>query len=180
MKKLLTIIGMAVFSLGYSQGTIILNNYSKYDYHGFLVATNATAGCYPRVGNDGVIVVPAESHTGNNQALVYKDYQNQFTSSLYPTANWVVTQNPTGSSIMPWNDVNLAPGNTISTSTKWYATKFVMMEAGTLTAAPDDFRANINIISPCTPVANDYFATPSGNNSAEMFTIGAITYLQVY
>ncbi|WP_080780363.1 hypothetical protein [Chryseobacterium phocaeense] len=61
MKKILAILGTAGASLVYSQGTIIVNNYSKFDYYGFLIATNSTSGCYPRVGNDGAIVVPAES-----------------------------------------------------------------------------------------------------------------------
>lgn len=180
MKKILAILGTAGASLVYSQGTIIVNNYSKFDYYGFLIATNSTSGCYPRVGNDGAIVVPAESHMGNGLELVYKDYMGQFSSSLYPTANWVVTLNPTSSSIMAWNNVNLSPGGTIATTTKWYATKFDMMDAGTTNSNTENFRANMNIANACGTTINDYFVTPSGNNSAEMFTISGITYLQLY
>ena len=179
MKKILAIIGTAAASLVYSQGTIIINNYSKFDFHGFIIAAGSTAGCYPRVGNDGEIVVPADSHMGNGKELIYKDYYGQYTSSLYPTANWAVTLSPTNYSIMAWNNPNLSPSGTISTTTRWFATKFDMMEAGTTTSSPD-FRANLNLANPCNPTAYSYYDTPSGNNSAEIFTIGTITYLQMF
>ncbi|MCT2564710.1 hypothetical protein [Chryseobacterium herbae] len=179
MKKILAIIATAVASFAYSQGTMIVNNYSKFDYHGFLITSNFTTACYPRVGNDGEIVVPADSHMGNGKELMYKDFNGQFSSSLYPTANWAVTLSPTNSSIMAWNDPNLLPGGTISTTTKWFATKFDMMEAGTTISVPD-FHTNMNIATPCNPVAHDNYVTPSGSNSAEIFTIGNVTYLQLY
>lgn len=180
MRKILAILATVTASFVYSQGMIIVNNYSKFDFYGYLIATNSTSGCYPRVGNDGVIIVPAESHMGNGLQLVYKDYMGQFSSSLYPTANWVVTQSPTLSSIMAWNNPNLTPGGTISTTTKWYATKFDMMDMGTTTPNTENFRANMNIANACSTGINDFFVTPSGNNSAEMFTISGITYLQLY
>lgn len=179
MKKILAIIGTAAASFVYSQGTIIINNYSKFDFHGFIMAASSTAGCYPRVGNDGEIVVPADSHMGNSKELIYKDYYGQYMSSLYPTANWAVTLSPTNSSIMAWNNPNLSPSGTISTTTRWFATKFDMTEAGTTISSPD-FRANLNLANPCNPTAYSYYTTPSGDNSAEIFTISGITYLQLY
>ncbi|MDQ0782914.1 hypothetical protein QF044_002768 [Chryseobacterium sp. W4I1] len=179
MKKILTVLGITAASFVYSQGRIIVNNYSKYDFHGFLITTNSTTGCYPRAGNSGAIVIPAECHMGNGLALVYEGYRDQFISSLYPTTNWEVTVNPLTSSIMAWDDVNLAPVSTIATTTKWYATKFDMTEPGT-NISVQDFHTNLNIANPCSPGIMDYYVTPSGNNSAEMFTIGSITYLQLF
>jgi hypothetical protein len=179
MKKILMVIGTVAASLVYSQGRIIVNNYSKYDFHGFLIASNSTAGCYPSVGNNEAIVIPGESHMGNGHELIYEGYRDQFVSSLYPTANWDVTLNPSGSSIMAWDNVNLSPSSTVATTTKWFATKFNMMEPGTTTPV-QDFHTNLNITNPCSSTVMDYFVTPSGDNSAEMFTIGSITYLQLF
>lgn len=174
MKKILTLSSIIVFSLAYSQGILIVNNYSKHDFSGTLIAggTSAANGCYPRVGNTGSINIPADSHTGNGKELMYKDYQSQYTNSLYPTATWEVYPNATGHSVMSWNDPNLVPGGTISTTTQWYATKF--------STSLLEFRANLGLITPCNPTSVDTYTTPSGNEFAEMFTINGTTYLQLY
>ncbi|NML70423.1 hypothetical protein HHL23_11500 [Chryseobacterium sp. RP-3-3] len=178
MKKVLLLLGTAAASLAYSQGMLVINNYSKYDYHGFMIAGNSSVGCYPRVANEAEIVVPADSHIGNGHELVYKDYLNQF-YSLYPTTNWVVYLNPNTPTIMPWDDINLSPGGTISNTTRWYFTKFYTTLPGTNTSNPE-FQANLGLPNPCSPNPLTYFATASGDNSAEIFVISGITYLQLY
>ncbi|PQA95818.1 hypothetical protein B0A69_05465 [Chryseobacterium shigense] len=178
MKKTLLLLASAAASFAYSQGTLIINNYSKYDYNGFMGAGNSSVGCYPRVGNEAPIIVPADSHMGNGHELVYKDYLNQF-YSLYPTTNWVVYFNPNTPTIMSWDDVNLSPGGTISNTTQWYFTKFYTTLPGTNTSNPE-FQANLGLSSPCSPGSMAYYTTPSGDNSAEIFVISGITYLQLY
>ncbi len=174
MKKLLILSGLMMASLAYSQGAIIVNNYSKYDFYGSLIAggTSAANGCYPRVGNTGSINMPADAHMGNGQELMYKDYQSQFTNSLYPMGSWEVYPNSTGHTVMSWDDPNLVPGGTISTTTQWFATKF--------STSLLEFRANLVLATPCNPNSMDTYATPSGNEFAEMFTINGVTYLQLY
>ncbi|MDR6923407.1 hypothetical protein [Chryseobacterium sp. 2987] len=174
MKKVLILSGLAMTSLAYSQGILIINNYSKYDFSGTLIAgsTSAANGCYPRVGNTDIVKIPADSHTGNGKELMYKDYQSQFTNSLYPTTTWEVYQNPLNHTVMSWDDPNLAPGGTISTTTQWYATKF--------STSLLEFHANLALITPCNPNSMDTYTTPSGNEFAEIFTINGTTYLQLY
>ncbi|KFF24608.1 hypothetical protein [Chryseobacterium vrystaatense] len=178
MKKFLTIAATAAAALVYSQGTLIINNYSKFDYNGFMIAGNSTVGCYPRVANEAAIVVPADSHMGNGKNLMYKDYQNQY-YSLYPTTNWSVYPNANTTSVMAWDNVNLAPGGTISTTTQWYATKFYTTFPGTNTSNPE-FQTNLVLPNPCNSGSSTSFSTASGNNSADIFVIGGITYLQLY
>lgn len=178
MKKILTIIGTVIATAAYSQGTLIINNYSKFDFHGFMMAGNSTVGCYPRVGNQNEIIVPADSHMGNGHELVYKDYENQF-YSLYPTNSWHVYTNANTSSFLPWNDPALSAGGTLSTTTQWYATKFFTTLPGTSTSNPD-FQTNLGLSSPCNPNSMTSYTTPSGDNSADIFVIGGITYLQLY
>lgn len=174
MKKILIAAGLAMASQAFAQGVMIVNNYSKYDFTGSLIAggTSAANGCYPRVGNTGSIAMPADSHMGNGKELMYKDYQTQYTSSLYPTATWEVYPSSTSQNITPWNDPNLAPTGAISTTTQWFATKF--------STSLLEFRANLVLATPCNPNSTDYYTTPSGNEFAEMFTINGITYLQLY
>ncbi|PQA95821.1 hypothetical protein B0A69_05480 [Chryseobacterium shigense] len=185
MKKLLTILGVTVASLAYSQGgTMIVNNYSVYEYRGALIANNFSGGCYPIIGTTDTVVIHPDSHIGNGQALVYPNYKDQFTLSLYPMPNWTVNISATSSNVRPWNHGSLMPGGVFSNNTKWSSTKFAMYDTAT-SSYVTGFNANLSIAgNPCNG-SGDYFATPSGANSAEMFTIttstGLVeTYLQLY
>ncbi|PIF47138.1 hypothetical protein CLU96_4185 [Chryseobacterium sp. 52] len=185
MKKILTVLGITIASFAYSQGgTMIVNNYTAFEYRGTLFANNFSGGCYPIIATNTGVIIPPDSHTGNGHALIYTNYRDQFTLSQYPMPNWIVHIAANSSSVRPWNHGSLMPGGTFSLNTKWSATKFDMYDPAT-SAYVTGFHANMSIAAnPCN-TAVDYFVTPSGANSAEMFTIttstGLIeTYLQLY
>ncbi|KMQ65613.1 hypothetical protein ACM46_06970 [Chryseobacterium angstadtii] len=188
MKKILALLGIAAFSLAYSQGgTLILNNYSAYDFSGYIVANNFAGGCYPYItSNDPEMVkVPADSHMGNGNELRYTDFRNQYTTSLYPMAAWHVSTSSALGISRPWNHGSLMPGGTFSNNTKWATTKFVMYYPGTTNLAPDNFNGALTLPGNISCYnAPNYFSTPSGSNSAEIFTItsgaSTTTYIQLY
>lgn len=187
MKKLLTILGLAAFSMGYSQGgTLILNNYSQYDFVGFIIANNLAGGCYPYItsANPDMVRVPADSHMGNGNELRYDNYRDQFGSSLYPMASWHVATSSALGVTRPWNHGSLMPGGVLSNNTRWATTKFVMYYPGTTNLAPDDFNGAITIAANSCYTASDNIISTTGNNSAEIFTITSgtsnITYIQLY
>lgn len=188
MKKILTLLGLAVFSFGFSQGgTLIVNNYTPYDYYGALIANNFAGGCYPIVTPTtpgSMVTVPANSNMGTGTELRYDNYRDQFTSSLYPVTEWQVMLSATNGQPRLWSHPAIMPGSVVANNTKWGSTKFEMRIAGTTTNAPDNFHANLSVIgNPCN-TAPDFFSTPSGSNSAEMFSLtsGGIvyTYIQLY
>ncbi|MEI3790071.1 MULTISPECIES: hypothetical protein [Chryseobacterium] len=188
MKKVLTLLGLAAFSFGYSQGgTLILNNYSQYDFKGFIVANNFAGGCYPYISsnNPDMVTVPANSHIGNGQELRYTNYRDQFNSSLYPMTEWHVSTSSAPGIPRLWNHPAVMPGGVLSNNTKWATTKFVMYYPGTTTLAPDNFNGAITLAgnSNCYS-ASDNMTTSTGNNSAEIFTIASggitYTYIQIY
>lgn len=187
MKKILALIGLAAFSFGYSQGTLILNNYSQYDFSGFLIANNLAGGCYPFISSSlpDMVKVPANSHQGNGLELKYTNYKDQFTSSLYPVTQWhVSTSSALGVSRL-WNHPSLMPGGVFSNNTRWATTKFVMYYPGTTNLAPDDFNGAITVTGNAGCYnASDNMTSTTGNNSAEIFTLSSggtvITYIQLY
>lgn len=179
MKKFLIIVGITAASLIYAQvGTLIINNYTPYEYRGDIIANNSL-GCYPIVGNTNKIIVPADSHTGNGQQLQYDNYRDQYTSSLYPNPNWTVSTSTSTTNVRPWNHPSIMPGGTISNYTKWSATKFDMFDTGTGSYVTG-FNANLSISTCNSSIPTPSYNTPNGLNSAEMFVIGSITYIQLY
>jgi hypothetical protein len=179
MKRILTILGIAAISFTYAQGgTLIINNYTPYEYRGDIIANNSL-GCYPIVTNTDKIIVPADSHTGNGQQLQYDNYRDQYTSSLYPNPNWTVSTSVSTTNVRPWNHASLMPGGIISNNTKWSATKFDMFDTGTGSYVTG-FNANLSISTCNSSAPTPFYNTPSGSNSAEMFVIGSITYIQLY
>ncbi|PIF47140.1 hypothetical protein CLU96_4187 [Chryseobacterium sp. 52] len=187
MKKVLTLLGIAAFSFAYSQGgTLILNNYSAYDFSGFIVANNFAGGCYPYISsnNPDMVTVPANSHMGNGNELKYSNYRDQYTSSLYPMTSWHVTTSAAPGLARLWNHPSMMPGGVFSNNTKWATTKFVMYYPGTTNLAPDNFNGAITLAGNTCYTASDYLVTSSGNNSAEIFTIvnggTTYTYIQLY
>lgn len=187
MKKILTVLGLAAFSFGYSQGgTFILNNYSQYDYEGYIIANNIAGSCYPYItsANPELVKVPANSHMGNGNELRYDNYRDQFNSSPYPMASWNISTSSTSSVTRPWNHPSLMQGGVFSLNTRWATIKFAMFYPGTHINAPDQFGTSVTIAANSCYSAPDYYSTPSGSNSAEIFTItnGTIvyTYAQLY
>ncbi|KXH85526.1 hypothetical protein [Chryseobacterium kwangjuense] len=188
MKKVLTLLGLAAFCFGYSQGgTLILNNYSQYDFSGFISANNLAGGCYPIVTTNipDMVKVPANSHQGNGLELKYTNFRDQYNSSLYPITEWHISTSSAPGIKRQWNHASLLPSGVFSNNTKWSTTKFVMYYPGTTNLAPDDFYGTITIAgnSSCYN-APDYMTSTSGNNSAEIFTLvsgGTVfTYIQLY
>ncbi|MDP9960155.1 hypothetical protein [Chryseobacterium lathyri] len=185
MKKILTIVGITIASLVYSQGgTMIVNNYTPYEYRGALIANNFSGGCYPIIGTNAGVIIPPDSHTGNGNALIYTNYRDQYTTSLYPMPSWTVSLAANSNSIRPWNHGSLIPGGTLSNNTKWSASKFEMYDPATSAYVPG-FNTTVSLAGNSCYMAPDYFVTPSGANSAEIFTIttstGLVeTYLQLY
>ncbi|MFP3597630.1 hypothetical protein [Chryseobacterium sp. SIMBA_029] len=183
MKKLLTLIGIAAVSLAYSQGIFIINNYSGYDFHGSLSANNFAGGCYPYVHalNPATIIAPAYSNMGNSNAIIYKNYRDQYTDSLFPITQWSVTTSPTNTQPRAWNHAAVMPGGTVANNTTWSATKFQMYFAGTNT--PETFfNGNVgNNANPCVLIDN-LITTPYG--TAEWFTITTgttvTTFLEIH
>ncbi|MEI3790074.1 MULTISPECIES: hypothetical protein [unclassified Chryseobacterium] len=183
MKKILSILGIAASIAAYAQGTLIINNYTIYDYRGDVIAHNMFAPCYPRVVNNVPIIVPANSNTGTGTQLQYDNFRDQYTSSLYPMAEWSVGTSPNSTNVRPWDHFSLAPGGTFSNNTRWGITKFGMVYAGTNNNVVG-FSADIAIAgNPCYTYP-DYFTTPNGLNSGEMFIItsgsNVTTYIQLY
>ncbi|MDR6923408.1 MULTISPECIES: hypothetical protein [Chryseobacterium] len=185
MKKGLALLSLAAFSFGSAQkGPLILNNYSKYDFEGYIIASNSDGGCYPLVtsADPDLVKIPADSHMYNGHELRYNDYQDQFNNSLYPMAAWSVMLSATNTTTIPWNDPSLSLGGFISDNTKWAASKFAMYYPGTHNNAPDNFGGTVSIFSNCYNTTPN-FTTPSGN-MAEIFTIDdgvtLYTYIQLY
>ncbi|KFF18093.1 hypothetical protein [Chryseobacterium sp. JM1] len=185
MKKIVILLGITMASLAYSQGgTMIVNNYTPYEYRGGIIANNFAGGCYPVIGTTDTVIVPPNSHTGNGNALIYSNYRDQFTSSLYPMPNWTVSLSSTNSNVRPWNFGSLIPGGAISNNTKWSASKFAMYDPVTNLYIPE-FSTTVSLAGNSCYMAPDFYATPNGANSAEIFTIttgtGLVeTYLQLY
>lgn len=185
MKKVLAILSLAVCSLGYAQkGPLILNNYSAYEFRGIVFASNefgATCTPYITSREPDEIIVPADSHTGNGKALIYENFRDQFTNSLYPTTTWMVNLSSTSITPRPWNYPALAPGLPISNNTRWSGTKFRMFHPGTNDNVWG-FGGPLVLPNSCYD-APDQITTPEGN-SAEIFTITAdkvtTTYIQLY
>ncbi|WP_223606171.1 hypothetical protein [Chryseobacterium sp. OSA05B] len=187
MKKLLTVLGLAAFSLGYSQGgTLIVNNYTPFDYYGALIANNFAGGCYPQVSPktpNGMITVPANANMSTGTELKYDNYRDQYTSSLYPINEWQVNVSATNGQGRLWNHPAVGPASPVGLNTKWGATKFQMLFAGTMNNVPG-YNANLSVAgNPCSG-ADDFYTTPSGANSAEMFMISSgginYTYINLY
>lgn len=183
MKKLLTIIGIAVTSMAYSQGVLVINNYSGYDFHGNLLAGNLTS-CLPMVINrdPDPVKLPAYANMSNGNALIIKDFQIQYTSSLYPIANWNVSLTQGNVTVTPWDDPSLVPGGSISNNTKWITSKFAMFFNGTNNQVPG-FNYSIGDATPNTCyTSSDYIIDPYGE--VEWFTISSggtmVTYLQIF
>jgi|GEM_PF-384275 len=189
MKKFLTILGIAAFVFGYSQnGTLIVNNYTPYDFSGYIMANNFAGGCYPFLTSSApdMVTVPANANMGNGNELRYENYKDQYTSSLYPISQWYVQSSSTISVLRPWNHAAIMPGGTISNNTKWSATKFNMKYAGTTNGVPGFSNGLTLAGNTSCYTAPDYFDMTSGGvtNSAEIFTLtsGGInyTYIQLY
>ncbi|PQA95816.1 hypothetical protein B0A69_05455 [Chryseobacterium shigense] len=182
MKKIVTVLGITAASLAYSQGMFMLNNYSPHDFHGNLMAMNLN-GCVPAVMNNdpASIIVPANSHMGNGLAWKIDNYRDQFSTSIYPVTNWIVTLGPSPSTIRLWNNPSLMPGGVIANNTKWTTSKFQMYYAGTGNHVVG-FNTSLGNATPNSCITSvDYFSTPNG--SAEWFTItgtDTITYFQIY
>ncbi|MDR2236574.1 MAG: hypothetical protein LBE92_10645 [Chryseobacterium sp.] len=186
MKKILALLGLAACSLGYAQGTLVVNNYSIYDFEGYFIATNPAApDCYPYVtsGDPSVIIVPADSHVGNGKALVYDNYREQFVKSLYPMTSWNVTLSSV-SPITPrlWSHGAVAPNGTVANNTRWSATKFRTFLPGTTNQAPGGFGGPIALANSCYNVPSSF--TTSLGNTAEIFTVTSgstsTTFIQLY
>lgn len=132
-----------------------------------------------------MVTVPANSHIGNGNALIYPNYRDQYTSSLYPMTEWHVSTSSAPGIVRLWNHPAIMPGGVISNNTKWATTKFVMYYPGTTTLAPDNFNGAITLAgnSSCY-TASDNMTTSTGNNSAEIFTLTTggtnYTYIQLY
>jgi hypothetical protein len=187
MKKILITLGLAAFSLGYSQGgTLILNNYSQYDFVGYIIANNLAGGCYPWItsANPEMVRVPTDSHMGNGQELRYDNFRDQYTNSLYPMASWSIGLSSTTNIIRPWDHPSLLQGGIYSNNTRWATTKFVMYYPGTTTLAPDNFNGAVTIAANSCYTAPNQFTTSTGSNSAEIFTISSgginYTYIQLF
>lgn len=185
MKKIFTILSLALFSAAYSQSSMmIVNNYSTtYDFQGNISAHNFSGGCYPYVTSStpAAITVPANSHTGNGQELAYKNFRDQFTGSLYPTTNWTVQLSPTTSQIRAWNHLSIAPGGVIASNVKWASSQFQMYFAGTSTPEPSFSGLIGESPDPCTG-ATGYISTPYGDAEWFNITTGNVdySYLQIY
>ncbi|KFF24612.1 hypothetical protein [Chryseobacterium vrystaatense] len=183
MKKIFSLLGFVASLAAYAQGPLVINNYSDYDFRGHVIAHDMVAPCYPRVANNVPIIVPADSHMGNGLQLEYKNFRDQFGTSLYPMADWSVATSPNNDFVWAWNDANLVPGGTISNTTKWGIAKFGMVYAGTTIGVPG-FGGNIALYpNPCYPYLSG-FTTSNGLNSADIFTItsGTVvtTYIQIF
>ncbi|SFN12790.1 hypothetical protein SAMN05421594_1201 [Chryseobacterium oleae] len=187
MKKILTILGITVASFAYSQGgTLVVNNYTPYDYYGAIMANNFSGGCYPYVSPNtpnSMITVPANANMGTGTELRYVNYKDQYTSSLYPINEWNVSVSATTTQQRLWNHPAVGPASPVGLNTKWGHTKFQMFYAGTTNNVPG-YNANLGLAgNPCTG-ASDNFTTISGANSAEMFIISSgginYTYIQLY
>ncbi|KMQ65620.1 hypothetical protein ACM46_07005 [Chryseobacterium angstadtii] len=183
MKKILTILSFAAAITTYAQGRLIINNYTPYDFQGHVIAHGTTSPCYPRVVNNTIITVPADANTGNGNHLQYDNYRDQFGSSLYPMADWNVSTSPNNNSVVPWNDLGMIPGGTLSNTTKWGVAKFGMVYAGTNNNVVG-FSANLALAGNACYASPDNFTTSNGLNSGEIFVItsgGTVTtYLQMY
>lgn len=183
MKKIITLLSLIAMTATYAQGTLVINNYSAYDFYGHVLAFNMTSPCYPRVANDQPITVPANSNIGNGNQLQYENYRDQYTASLYPQSEWVVTTSPNDTNNRPYNFPLLAPTSQFALSTKWGLAKFGMKDPGTNNNVPN-FSVNIAVAgNPCYNSPVDY-TTPNGANYTNIFMITSgstsITYLQIY
>ncbi|KMQ62356.1 hypothetical protein ACM40_08655 [Chryseobacterium sp. BLS98] len=185
MKKIFTILSIALFSAAYSQSSImIVNNYSTtYDFQGNISAHNFSGGCYPYVTSStpATITVPANSHTGNGHELAYKNFRDQFTGSAYPTTNWTVQLSPTTTQVRAWNHISIAPGGVIASNVKWASSQFQMYFAGTSTPEPAFSGLIGESPDPCTG-ATGYISTPYGDAEWFNITTGNVdySYLQIY
>lgn len=185
-KQLLILCSVLGGMISAQQSTLIINNYSSYDYHGQLMAT-PLGSCYPMVsiGYPAVpnqLIVPALS---DYKLPSYSDgASNGITTFLVQTSG----ANPATPRVP--GHITLSPGGPIASNTNWRHTKFQMYFAGTNTpvssggtSVPETyFNANLG------DGTNSCFSGPSNISTiygdAEWFTISSggiqYTYIQIF
>lgn len=138
------------------QSTLIINNYSSYDYHGQLMATPLGA-CYPMVS----IGYPAVPDQLIVPALSDYELQSYSVGAANGITTFLVQTSGTNPAVprVP-NHPTLAPTGAISVNTNWRHTKFQMYFAGT----------NTPVSSGGTSVPETYFLGNLGDGTNSCFT----------
>jgi len=191
MKKLVLTLGVVLANY-YSaqQSSLIINNYSNYDYHGNITATPATS-CYPMVeigtntASPSLLIVPANSNDINGLNAYYPKYYTSGVTNpvvLYPISTFYVQTSGAGvGGTRNYNHPSLLPSGVLSSSTDWRHSKFQMYYAGTNNQV--SFNGNLDDYSGSCFAGSNYISTPNGD--AEMFKITSssgqnFTYINIY
>lgn len=188
----MSLLGISVYS---QQSTLIVNNYSIYDFHGSILA-NPVNACYPSVSisypaTPNQSIVPANSHQGNGLQLEYSNYASAGTNPLYPITTFLV-QTAGTSPAQPRvpSHVLLLPTGPVSLNTDWHHTKFEMYFAGTnikvssggVNVPETYFNGNLGDGLNTCFLGASYITTTYGD--AEWFTITAggtkYSYIQIF
>jgi hypothetical protein len=199
MKKIFTLsTGLFLFANIFGQqSTLIVNNYSTYDFHTALLAATDNTPCYPAVSigfdgnatNPSQVIVPANSSDLNGNQLVYESYKDSGMptfNGLYPIGSYLVSTTGTNQQIRVPSHFSLNPAGGISLGTNWRYAKFFMTYAGTNTSVSGGspltyFNGTVGDGTPCS-AGSSYVSTTFGD--AEMFSITsggvAYTYIQIY
>lgn len=176
MKKLIYLLFVVLYSSYNSQqSTMIINNFSAYDYRGEIDATGPN-NCFPKVSNT---TYPAPLYSPLLVAAGATVDVGTYNSNN-AVSNWTVqTSAINPSSVRLYNNPTLQPSGIIATSTDWTFSKFTMYQSGTNTSLPNSGVNISNGNSPCS-AAPSYYNNPNIPLEAEWFKIGGYTYLQIY
>lgn len=188
MKKQLLILCCAIGGMiSAQQSTLIINNYSSYDYHGQLMAT-PLGSCYPMVSIGGVAVTPDQLIVPASTDYMLPSYSNGLANGI---TTFLVQTSVTNPAVPRAPDhVTLSPTGAISTNTNWRHTKFQMYFAGTNTpvssggaSIPETyFNGNLGDGTNSCFSGPSYISTVYGD--ANWFTISSggtqYTYIQIF
>ncbi len=176
MKKIfyLVVFCLSVFLFG-QQTSLQINNYSIYDYHGVIIATDPN-NCSRQVSNTYYPTPPYQ------ELIVGAGVMGNI--GLYSSGNYVPYWDVVSSATNPlviryYTHPQIAALGVISQNTNWSHSKFEMCYAGTNNHV---IGTQVNLspgTSPCS-TADSYFSNPSIPYEVEWFEIGGYSYIQIY
>lgn len=174
MRKTIILICLGLCSLVFAQQSkLVINNYTNYDYRGVIIA--AGTNCSPSISNT---YYPEPTYMPLIVAANTSADVGLFSTGTVPF--WDVHLSQTNPFVIrPFNHPSLSPGGVISQNTDWYMSKFGMYYPGTTTSVPYMNTSVSSGVSACSTEPS-YYISPYTSFEAEWFTIGTISYLEIY
>lgn len=182
MKKLIILLLLILFVSKFNSqiSNFVINNYSSMTLEGTLHANAISGSCYPRVlSNDpsGMNIIVPSGTPSVPSTVSYKKYAlANDPATNFPLSQWWVQTASTNPGIYrPVGHPSLQPAGTLATNTNWTGFYFVTKNGSVY--YEEHFMGDPAYFS-CTGCLYTY--NNGGYTEAEYFSIGDITYVQVY